>query len=290
VNLPAFSVSRPIFTSMVMLIVIVLGTASLIRIKVDLFPSIELPTVSIRTGYEGASPEVVEAQVTEIIEEIIATVPGVEEITSQSSEGGSRLRVRFAWGKYPNPTDEQYIAKLRDHYRGEFSDGLAFATGTTTDRASKMLGKKVVDATGKEIGSIDDLILDQSNGKIEYAVLSCGGFLGIGDKLVVVPRESLTHDAGTATCTLDVTKESLESAVEYDDELLTKLSDPACCASIGRPFLVRETGATGIRPVLATKLIKCDITSSETGEEVGQMKDLAIDPTSGKVRYAVILL
>ena len=113
-NLPGFSVGRPIFTSMVMLIVVVLGTASLIRLKVDLFPSIELPTVSIRVGYEGASPEVVEAQVTQIIEEIVATVPGVEEITSESSEGQCRLRVRFVWGTDIDTAALEVQAKLED--------------------------------------------------------------------------------------------------------------------------------------------------------------------------------
>ncbi|MHC1765311.1 MAG: efflux RND transporter permease subunit [Verrucomicrobiia bacterium] len=113
-NLPGFSVGRPIFTSMMMLIVIVLGTASLLRLKVDLFPSIELPTVSIRTGYEGASPEVVEAQVTQILEEIVATVPGVEEITSGSSEGQSRLRVRFGWGTDIDTAALEVQAKLED--------------------------------------------------------------------------------------------------------------------------------------------------------------------------------
>jgi HAE1 family hydrophobic/amphiphilic exporter-1 len=113
-NLPAFSVGRPIFTSMVMLMVVVLGIASLLRLKVDLFPSIELPTVSIRTEYEGASPEVVESQVTQIIEEIVATVPGVEEISSGSSEGGSRLRVRFVWGTDIDTAALEVQAKLED--------------------------------------------------------------------------------------------------------------------------------------------------------------------------------
>ena len=113
-NLPAFSVRRPIFTTMVTLIVMVLGAASLIRLKVDLFPSIELPTVSVRVGYEGASPEVVEAQVTQILEEIVATVPGVEEITSESSEGSSRLRVRFAWGTDIDTAALELQAKLED--------------------------------------------------------------------------------------------------------------------------------------------------------------------------------
>lgn len=97
-RLPDFSVRRPVFTTMVTLIVMVLGLFAFDRLKVDLLPEIELPTLSIRTGYEGASPEVMERLVTQIIEEIVGTVPGVEEITSSSSEGRSYVRVSFTWG------------------------------------------------------------------------------------------------------------------------------------------------------------------------------------------------
>lgn len=113
-SLPEFSVRRPIFTSMVMLMLIVLGLASLTRLRVDLLPSIELPTVSVRTQYEGASPEVVEAQVTQMVEEIIATIPGVQEMESSSSEGQSRLRVRFGWGTDIDAAALEVQAKLED--------------------------------------------------------------------------------------------------------------------------------------------------------------------------------
>ena len=83
---------------MVTLMVVALGAVSLGRLPIDLLPEVELPTCTIRTSYEGASPEVVERLVTQIIEEIVATVPGIEDIESQSSEGSSRVTVRFAWG------------------------------------------------------------------------------------------------------------------------------------------------------------------------------------------------
>jgi len=92
------SVERPIFTAMVTLIVLVVGLVGFFRLKVDLLPEIELPTVTVRTNYPGASPEVVESQVTEMVEQIVATVPGIEEITSESSEGSSRVKVKFGWG------------------------------------------------------------------------------------------------------------------------------------------------------------------------------------------------
>lgn len=97
-NLPSFSVRRPIFTSMVTLTLVILGSVSLSRLQIDLLPSIELPTASVRTSFEGASPEVMERLITQIIEEIVATVPGVEEITSRSEEGQSRVNVQFVWG------------------------------------------------------------------------------------------------------------------------------------------------------------------------------------------------
>ncbi len=97
-NLPGFSVRRPIFTTMVTLIIVILGAVSLSRLRIDMLPNIELPTLTVRTQYEGASPVVMERLITQIIEEIIATVPGVEELTSESYEGNSRIRVTFAWG------------------------------------------------------------------------------------------------------------------------------------------------------------------------------------------------
>jgi len=113
-NLPRVSVQRPIFTTMVTLMVVVLGAVSLSRLRLDLLPNIELPTVTVRTEYEGASPEVMERLVTQIVEEIIATVPGVEEMTSESFEGRSNIRVSFAWGTDIDAAALDVQAQLED--------------------------------------------------------------------------------------------------------------------------------------------------------------------------------
>ena len=97
-NLPGFSVRRPVFTTMITLIIVIIGAFSLTRLQIDLLPEIELPTLTIRTEYAGASPEVMERLVTQIVEEVVATVPGVEDMSSQSSEGSSTVRVSFGWG------------------------------------------------------------------------------------------------------------------------------------------------------------------------------------------------
>ncbi len=92
------AVNRPIFTIMVVLIVIILGSVSLSRLSVDLMPDITYPTLSISTTYENASPQEIEELITRPIEEAVSAVPGVEDITSTSSEGSSNVRITFNWG------------------------------------------------------------------------------------------------------------------------------------------------------------------------------------------------
>lgn len=97
-RLSRFAVHRPIFAIMVTLIVIILGGVSLVRLPIDLMPDITYPTLSVTTGYENASPEEIEELVTRPIEEGMSAVPGVEEVSSISTEGLSSVRVTFAWG------------------------------------------------------------------------------------------------------------------------------------------------------------------------------------------------
>jgi HAE1 family hydrophobic/amphiphilic exporter-1 len=113
-NLARASVRRPIFTSMLTLMVVVLGVVSLSRLQIDLLPSIELPTITVRTQYEGADPIVMERLVTQIVEEIVGTVPGVEELTSTSYEGNSSVKVKFGWGTDVDTAAVDVRATLED--------------------------------------------------------------------------------------------------------------------------------------------------------------------------------
>ncbi len=97
-NLPGFSVRRPVFTTMVTLIILVVGSVALSRLQIDMLPDVEMPTLMIRTDYEGAGPEIMERLVTRIIEEIVSTVSGVADMTSTSSEGRSNISLSFVWG------------------------------------------------------------------------------------------------------------------------------------------------------------------------------------------------
>jgi HAE1 family hydrophobic/amphiphilic exporter-1 len=91
-------VRRPILTTVVYLVVMVLGIFSLTRLPIDLMPEITMPTVTVITTYENAGPLEIEELVTRPIEAAMAALQGIEEITSTSTEGRSIVRVTFPWG------------------------------------------------------------------------------------------------------------------------------------------------------------------------------------------------
>ena len=86
---------RPVFASMLILSMVVVGAVGYFKLGVDRFPSVDLPTVSIRTSLPGASPAEVEAQVSQRIEEAVNTIEGIKELRSISSSGSSFVIVTF---------------------------------------------------------------------------------------------------------------------------------------------------------------------------------------------------
>ncbi|MEC7121273.1 MAG: efflux RND transporter permease subunit [Pseudomonadota bacterium] len=93
--LTRISIQNPVFTSMLMLALMVLGIASWQRIGVEEFPNVEFPFVVVYTDYVGASPEIVEAEVTRKIEDSVNTIAGVKQVTSISREGRSTVIIEF---------------------------------------------------------------------------------------------------------------------------------------------------------------------------------------------------
>src|SRR5262244_2276856 len=88
-------IKRPVFATMINLFLVVLGWFSFREIGVDQFPNVELPIVTVTTTLRGASPEEMETSVTKPLEEIINTVQGIDELSSVTLEGVSRITVTF---------------------------------------------------------------------------------------------------------------------------------------------------------------------------------------------------
>jgi sporulation protein YlmC with PRC-barrel domain len=84
--------------------------------------------------------------------------------------------------------------------------------------ASTIIGDKVINTAGEQLGSVKELMIDPDDGFIIYAVLSFGGFLGMGDKLFAIPWEALTLDTEEHAFILDVDKEILKNAPGFDKD------------------------------------------------------------------------
>ena len=84
--------------------------------------------------------------------------------------------------------------------------------------AASIIGNKVVNTDGEQLGNIKDLVIDLDDAQIAYAVLSFGGFLGLGDKLFAIPLEALTFDPRENQVVLDVDKDVLKNAPGFDKD------------------------------------------------------------------------
>ena len=94
-KLAEICVKRPVFAVVLILILVVVGSVGFTRLGVDRLPSVENPTISVSTAYPGASPEAIETEVTEIIEQNVNTIAGINELNSTSREGSSNVTVSF---------------------------------------------------------------------------------------------------------------------------------------------------------------------------------------------------
>jgi len=94
-KLAEICIRRPVFATMIVLSLVVVGAAGFFKLGVDRFPSVDLPTVSIRTTLPGASPEEVESLVSQQIEEVVNTVDGIDELRSVSGQGTSIVIATF---------------------------------------------------------------------------------------------------------------------------------------------------------------------------------------------------
>ncbi len=94
--LVSFSVTRYVFAIGVFVAIFVFGLISLLGLGVDQFPSINFPYVVVTTAYAGASPSVVDQQVTQVVENAVSGISGITDITSTSSTGSSMVILAFS--------------------------------------------------------------------------------------------------------------------------------------------------------------------------------------------------
>jgi len=119
------SLKNPVFATMVMLAIVVLGLFSYQRLKVDQFPNIDFPVVVVTAEYPGASPEIVESEVTKKLEEGVNSIAGINALTSRSYEGQSVVVIEFQLhidGRKAAEDVREKVAAIRPSFRTEVKE------------------------------------------------------------------------------------------------------------------------------------------------------------------------
>jgi len=111
-KLAEICVHRPVFATMLVLGLTVIGGVSFFLLGVDRYPRIEMPTVSVQTTNPGATPQSIETEVTDRIEAAVNTVAGIDELRSTSTEGNSRVNITFDLSKDPDVAAQEVRSKV----------------------------------------------------------------------------------------------------------------------------------------------------------------------------------
>lgn len=175
-------------------------------------------------------------------------------------------------------------------------------TGPFVHSAEHLIGMEIKNTAGEKLGKVEDLVV-YSNGNIAYAVLSFGGVLGMGDKHFAIPWGCLGGPASRTDRTirddhvvLAVDKERLKAAPGFDKNNWPKLADVAWCAEVDKYYAnekrvtghAMEASAPANALTLRASQLKGKNVETPTGEKLGDIKDVVLDPTNARVNYAVV--
>jgi hypothetical protein len=108
--------------------------------------------------------------------------------------------------------------------------------------AKKVQGTPVTNPQGENLGEIEDVVIDKLDGNVRYAVLSFGGFLGMGDKLFALPWEVLEYNEGQGAYVINVDKETLQNAPGFDENDWPDMTDQSWSERVRRHYNLPGSG------------------------------------------------
>jgi len=160
--------------------------------------------------------------------------------------------------------------------------------------ASKLIGERIVNGQNERLGKIKDLIVDTTNGKVQYAVVSFGGFLGMGDKLFAYPLQNFQPASDGDHLVLNVDKERLKAAPGFDEKSWPDFNRGDYRAQVDKYHGNHATAPDGtqvnapeIRFARASQMLKADVKDS-INKDIGDVKDMVVNMKDGSVHYVVV--
>ena len=210
------SLHNPVFATMAMLALVVLGWFSLQRLQIDQFPNIDVPTVVVVTEYPGASPEIVESEVTKKIEEAVNPIGGISNLTSRSYEGQSVVVVEFGLqseGRKAADDVREKVAGIKPLLRAEVKDSRVLRF----DPSAKAIWSMAITADSAA-GAPSPVELTRWADQMVKRRLE--NVRGVGSATVVggTPRQINLYLQAAALEAFGVTPEQVASAVENENQ------------------------------------------------------------------------
>lgn len=163
--------------------------------------------------------------------------------------------------------------------------------GTTSSliASDRVEGTAVYDAQGKRIGKIEQLVIDKADGRVAYAVLSFGGFLGIGADHYPIPWPMLDYDEKLGGYRVDVTEEQLESAPKIEQEESWQQASRDRSEEVygfwEQPAPVHEGRTSSF---MTSDRVEGMPVYDVHGKRIGKVERLMIDKLTGQIAYAIL--
>ena len=162
-KLSELSIRRPVLATVMTLVIVLFGAISLARLPVREYPDIDPPIVSITTFYRGASSSVIETEITDVLEEQLATLEGVRTLTSSSREQGSIITVEFELGRDVDEAANDVrdrVSRVRGELPSEAEDPI-IAKVDTNAQPIFWLALSSDRHSGLELSEVGDLVLKE---------------------------------------------------------------------------------------------------------------------------------
>lgn len=171
--------------------------------------------------------------------------------------------------------------------RTDAADARSATADPTRMRASQLIGMPVRSPDGASLGRIDDLVIDLHAEAVQFAVLSFGGFLGLGDRLFPYPLNALRRNGDALL--LDADRDQLRRAPGFDPRHWPDWTDPRVDSELRNYFGPRMPARQGTasRARRASELLDAEV-RDRTGAEAGEIEDLVLDLDTGRVRAVVV--
>lgn len=189
----------------------------------------------------------------------------------------------FATDDKPRQSPQQPTAQgTAGQHQGQVQQGQG-----RNARASELIGTDIRNPQGEDLGNIEDLIINSTSGRVHYAVIAFGGFLGLGEKLFAYPVTALRASMTSDELVLDIDRERLSNAPGFERSRWPLWGRDTYHSDVDRYFDYTSDESGQGNFLRASELVGRDLEDAG-GRDIGEIVDVVINVSQGKVSFVVV--